>query len=471
MPPKTPKCKPKFLPWKQVQDRIISLLKSCDTADVALTVPYGPQLAYSLHHHHTMKCMTFYHSTAGDIYVTHYDAGVSNQVQLWTVNSFNDIQIQYRKFNVQPTITTMIFVPQHRVFAGFCSDLCLRIFSDAKHRMAALTSTQCPTTMLCMVYNDVTDELIAGGYGSIQSWKMNHVELRGALQPGRPFECNLSRYQWVTNLKLDKKNHQLLVLCDDGVYIINYKTNKQTHFIRNWHSTSLSSCVFYRPLEYFITAAKDGSIKVWNAVVFSIVHEFIGHYDRITGLIVHPSDPLLLSSSKDGTIRIWRLDTFEQTFRLDIGEKIYGMKIASTEQLYFHTLRDIKILNFNQFHHIFTPIQSCIHKLTRVTSLGKPSRILCVAEDGSVRLLSSISGSVLTIIYPMATYQVLTDIVYDPRKCQIYTALATGEVLVFDASTNPCSAYQLWVPHLPDDAILCLTLIKLVSTLMMLYCV
>nr|XP_006825601.1 PREDICTED: uncharacterized protein LOC100367647 [Saccoglossus kowalevskii] len=184
-------------------------------------------------------------------------------------------------------------------------------------------------------------------------------------------------------------------------------------------------------------------------------------FPNLGGLIIHPTDPLVLSSSKDGTIRVWRLDTFEQTFRLDIGEKIYDMKLTQTNHLYYHTLEDIKIWNFNQFHHLFTPIQSCVHKLSKITSPGMPTRILCAAEDGSVRLLSSVCGSVLTIIYPMATYQVLTDIVYDPRNDRIYIALATGEVLVFDTSSNPCCAYQLWVPNLPDEAILCITLMKM----------
>ncbi|XP_077997831.1 WD repeat-containing protein 87-like [Glandiceps talaboti] len=459
-----PKCKPKLLPWKHIREGILSVLKSLDCTET-VSVPYGIQLAYSLHHSHTLRCMTFYVSTAGDNYVSHYDAGVSNQVQLWTINSYNDVQVQSRKFDIHPTIMTIMFVPQHRVFVGFCNDLHMRIFSDAKHKISELSSTPCSTTILCMAFNEVTDELITGGYGVLQSWKMTHVEIRGPLLPSRPIQCDLSRYQWVTNLKLDKKNHQLLALCDDGVFIINYKTNKQTHFIKNWHATSLSCCVFYRPFEYFITASKDGSIKVWNAVVFSIVHEFIGHHNHVTGLALHSSDPLLISSSKDGTIRIWRLDTLEETFRLDLGEMIYGLKLGSNQQLYCYTLQDIKIWNFNQFHHLFTPIQSCVHKLASVKSVGIPSRILCVAEDGSVRLLSSVSGTVITIIYPMATYQILTDIVYDPRNARIYIALATGEVLLFDSSTNPCSAYQLWVPHLPDDAVLCLALVKLNNAL------
>ena len=61
--------------------------------------------------------------------------------------------------------------------------------------------------------------------------------------------------------------------------------------------------------------------------------------------------------------------------------------------------------------------------------------------------------------------QVLTDIVYDPNNESIYTAMATGDVLVFNTSSNPCTATQLWVPALPDDCVVCLALLKLVGRL------
>ena len=33
-----------------------------------------------------------------------------------------------------------------------------------------------------------------------------------------------------------------------------------------------------------------------------------------------------------------------------------------------------------QFHHLFTPVRSCVHKLARISSPSTPSRILCAAE-------------------------------------------------------------------------------------------
>ncbi|XP_038049047.1 uncharacterized protein LOC119722787 [Patiria miniata] len=451
----------KFQPWAAVKDQLQTILQTVDPQDMCVTIPYGLQLLHGMHHPHVVRCLAFYHSTTGDIYVTHIDTGACNEIYVWTISSLDEQVVKCTKFPIKAAISRLIFIPHHRVFVGFCSDMTLRTFSDLIHHCAELTQVTCLSTVLCMAYNECNDELITGGHGCLQTWKMTHIELRDPLTPGRPIECQITSEDWVRDLQIDKKHRQLVVLCDEGVCIIDYQTNKQIFFIRNWHETALTSCVFYRRLEYFVTAAMDGSIKVWNAVVYSQVHEFIGHYDCVTGLVMHPSDPLLISSSKDGTIRMWRLDTFELTQRLDVGEKILGMRLANHNQLYYYTLHDVKIYTFNQFHHIFTPVQSCIHKLARVKTASCPTRILCAAEDGGVRLISAVSGTILTIIYPMATYQILTDLVYDPTHNMIYTVMATGDVLVFNSDTNPCTADQLWVPGLPDECVLCLAIIRL----------
>ncbi|XP_072046831.1 uncharacterized protein [Amphiura filiformis] len=452
----------KLQPWGVVQDQMNTIIKTTDPHDYSLVVPYGLQLVHTMRHPHVVKCLAFYHTTAGGTYVTHIDSGYTNEVYVWTMSSIDESDMKCVRFPIKAAVSKLIFVAQHRVFIGFCTDMTLHVFSDVIHRCADLSQTSCPATILCMTFIEDTDELITGGHGCLQAWKMTHVELREPLTPSRHIDCQITSEDWVRDVRVDKKLRQLVALCDEGVIIIDYTTNKQKLFIRNWHQTALTSCVFYRRLEYFITASMDGAIKVWNAVVFSQVHEFVGHYNCVTGLATHPTDPLLISSSKDGTIRVWRLDTFELTQRLDVGEKILGMRLAYSNQLYYYTLHDIKVWNFNLFHHIFTPIQSCVHKLARVKSPVTPSRILCAAEDGGVRLISAVTGAILTIIYPMATYQVLTDIVYDPKHESIYTVLATGDVLVYNTSSNPCQATQLWVPAaLPDDCVLCLALIKL----------
>ncbi len=52
-------------------------------------------------------------------------------------------------------------------------------------------------------------------------------------------------------------------------------------------------------------------LQVWSTEAYERVHEFCGHVDEVTGLLVHRSEPLLISGSRDKSIRLWRLDTFK----------------------------------------------------------------------------------------------------------------------------------------------------------------
>ena len=72
-------------------------------------------------------------------------------------------------------------------------------------------------------------------------------------------------------------------------------------------------------------------------------------------------------------------------------------------------------------------------------SPGYPSRVLVHAEDGGVRLVSTVNGCKLTTVLPITTMTTdIVDVAHDPRQEKIYLVLGTREVLVFESDTNPC---------------------------------
>ena len=38
--------------------------------------------------------MAFYHSTAGEIYVTHIDTGACNEIYVWTISSLDEHEVK-----------------------------------------------------------------------------------------------------------------------------------------------------------------------------------------------------------------------------------------------------------------------------------------------------------------------------------------------------------------------------------------
>ena len=59
---------------------------------------------------------------------------------------------------------------------------------------------------------------------------------------------------------------------------------------------------------------------------------------------------------------------------------------------------------------LFSVLHSEALKLFRVdgdTGLGVPGKILSALEDGSLAVISPVTGAVLTIVYPLNTFQVI----------------------------------------------------------------
>ena len=60
-------------------------------------------------------------------------------------------------------------------------------------------------------------------------------------------------------------------------------------------------------------------------------------------------------------------------------------------------------------------------------------------------------------------FQMLKDVAYNVRENVMYTLLHTGEILIFNANTNPCSATQLWVPSHAAENVTCISMVSLFS--------
>lgn len=61
-----------------------------------------------------------------------------------------------------------------------------------------------------------------------------------------------------------------MALTDESVYLISLKYRKQIQVFHNTHKFSLTYCAFYRPLLYFITAARDGTVHIYHTGKFDV---------------------------------------------------------------------------------------------------------------------------------------------------------------------------------------------------------
>lgn len=454
--------KSKILPWADVFPQIEEIVSNQTDTPFCVSIPYGLQLQKHLWNPERLRVVRHVKSGTGHSFISHHGVGKNNEINIW--NFSKEKQPGNLAAGIQSVSTDLMFLhilfSQRRwVYVTYCNDMSMRVFS-AKFHLVSTTSVK--KTVLSLAYNEIRDEIITGVAGGIMTWKFS-VGQQDPLIPGQLISCSFEPFDWVMSLTIDNRSQQILAISDVRISMIYLHSNQERCFFQKKCDFSFTTCAFYNPASYFITGDKNGSIRAWSTSVngFPMVTQFLGHTSEITKLLVHPEEPLLVSSSLDKTIRIWNFDTCAQTFKLETGEEVISMSLLSDDLLYYHSDHHIKIWSLNLFHSLFTALSSKIRICIRVKSPGYPCRVLVLAEDGGVRLVSPVHGYVLTTLLPITNMTTdVMDVAHDPRQEKIYLVLGTREVLVFASDTNPCCAHQLWVPDSPDEGVCSLALVN-----------
>ncbi|XP_052234876.1 uncharacterized protein LOC127847193 isoform X1 [Dreissena polymorpha] len=440
--------------WSSMLEEISNKLNTGSMEDESITLEVGPQLLHTLRHPCAIRCSEITCSKLCQVFTCHYTKGATQGVKVWLLESKEKSEIcTASNFETNHVLTAMTYVSKHRVYLTFGADLVLRLFTDFNGGFKELENIPTLATTLCLVYNKEEDEVYAGGIGFVDEWKVQGAEHAAFIVPGRKFYAELTRNDWVWDVQIVRQNNHLVLQHSNGLCVLNLKTRRVIERIPSSHDGPLKCCCYYPPNDFLITGGADGKIKLFNGSVFNLMNSFIAHHGPVTGLEAHMNDPLLFSSSHDGTVRIWRLDTLQIFTRLDVGEKIYKMGLLSIAEFYIQTKKDILVYSLNQFYQFFSPVESETKRLMNCRAKGRQNRILGSTEDGSVRLFSPVTGLTLTIIYPMASFQVLTSFSYDIHQGRLLTVLTDGSVIVFNTTTNPCKAKELWSPSREDEQV------------------
>ena len=79
---------------------------------------------------------------------------------------------------------------------------------------------------------------------------------------------------------------------------------------------------------WIVTGSDDNQIRVYDCNTLELLHSFEAHSDYIRSIVVHPSQPLILSAADDKLIKLWNWDqnwTCTQVFE---GHTHYVMQVA-----------------------------------------------------------------------------------------------------------------------------------------------
>ena len=69
----------------------------------------------------------------------------------------------------------------------------------------------------------------------------------------------------------EKNFKTIMAMTEDFVYVISLISRQQVQAFPNTHKASLTSCTFYMPLMYFISAARDGTVHIYHTGKFVLL--------------------------------------------------------------------------------------------------------------------------------------------------------------------------------------------------------
>ncbi|KAL5033244.1 hypothetical protein BDV3_000251 [Batrachochytrium dendrobatidis] len=348
-------------------------------------------------------------------------------------------------------ISKWVYLDKLRIFVIANTKLQLKILDAHFEELCSISN---PKPVLSIEYIPSKNEIICGEIGSIRIWKIEkssliHKELFILSNP-RAIIRNLEE-EWVTFIYYERLLDRFFAVCDTSLYVYDYESGDRIDSFHNIHELAITCIVFYEPFEYIITGGKDGSIKIWNARKY-LMFDFHEHFNAITGLLLVEkgceaspgSVPVLLSSSLDATIRMWNFETGQSLYRLDTNLPCLGIAFIKSNHFYHYTKADIQLWNINRYQLTFAFFRSTPFIIKRVTHPTKPARILTAVADGSLKMISPVSGIVIGTGFPIHKDTQTKDVAWNMNSENLYSFNTNGDIVVYSCNANPFKIFDVW---------------------------
>ncbi|KAJ3095138.1 WD repeat-containing protein 87 [Phlyctochytrium planicorne] len=313
-------------------------------------------------------------------------------------------------------------------------------------------------------YNSVTHELVTASSHSITVWLLNGTIHRGIvkIEPVVKFrvETGLPVDEWITGIFVDERNRRIYTIINTKVIVFCSDNGEE---LSRWLHISFRqiTCINHFDLyHYTLLGCTNGSIKV-KTMTDSIVHEFNSHTKPITSIAFYPYGPIIITAALDYSVRMYNLKTFKEVYCLHLREKPLSLRVMDDNQLYIVTRNTIMVWALNPINTGFSTINIHVTKLIRFKTPRAPSRVLVRSNDGVIRLLSSVSGKVITTSLPLLETDRVEDLAYCARIDRMFILVENGDIWVIATNVNPCSVVDIWgLPKSAKEDIGCISVFE-----------
>lgn len=356
-----------------------------------------------------------------------------------------------------PSIKSMVHVSSHRLLVAYCEDMRLRLLGDHHQAFVTLGTVPCRFSISCLCYDSETGVLFSGTLGAVVTW---FILANGkGLQMAQ--KVTMSGQELVQDLSLNTSLGFLMALCESMVRVFTQAGRGQLKEVKTFTSltsgsslTCSCSCV---PQNTFYAGNKNGEIHAWDLENSNFLHSFKAHSAPVLCVNSRPETYTLFTAGGEGLLKEWNLASGNLLRQLNVGTDLQQLRFVDNQTFFCQSANTFSLHSLPYFYRLFNVCGSAPQKVQRVRCDRNWTRILCATEDGLLRFLSPVTGDLLVVTWPLLVMDKVVAWAYHSEREELFVAIGSPEVLVFDATRSPCTAkYLLCTSENYGDKVKCL---------------
>ncbi|KAL1769142.1 WD repeat-containing protein 87-like [Sigmodon hispidus] len=342
-----------------------------------------------------------------------------------------------------PPIKSMVYASSHSLLIAYCEDMRLRLFGDHRQAFAILSTVPCRFSISCLCYDSETGVLFSGTSGVVVTWfiLVNGKGLRMAQR------VTVSGRELVQDLSLDTSLGFLIALCESVVRFFTQEGQGQLREVKTFTSptsgSSLTCSCICVSQNTFYAGNKNGEIHAWDIDKSKFLHSFKAHSSPVICVHSRPETYTLFTAGREGLLREWNLASGNLLRQLSVGTDLQQLRFLDDSTFFCQTVSTFSLHRLPHFYKLFNICGSAPQKVQRVLCGQNWTRILCATEDGLLRFLSPVTGDLLVVTWPLLAMDKAVAWAYHSEEEELYVAIGSSEVLVFDVTRSPCTAKYL----------------------------
>ncbi|XP_052816853.1 uncharacterized protein LOC128243253 isoform X2 [Mya arenaria] len=313
-----------------------------------------------------------------------------------------------------------------------------------------VSQSRAPSTIVLATYNKHTHEYITVGPGYFTTWSFRYGARH--LIPRKMNRTEFKENNMFTHMVLEgtaSRSQKIFLSVLNSVVVYNVYDGKQLSYRKNLHERDITAMTYFNPLKYLVTGALDGTIKIWDNR-WHVQMVFVGHTARVNAIDIYPHGSAIISASSDNTIRVWNLDTCDEVDRAVLKEPVFNLQTTLDYDTFFtFTGRTVDMWQIQHLYQIHTSIGQRILKIKQTDHPNFTPRSVVMSRDSSVRLISPVSGHVITTLL-LSPNRGLIDVAYAIESETMFCVLANGDILKVRTDTNPCRVVNNWRCNEPE---------------------